>query len=150
MYLQFRSLGGTVGLAQCAAVLSSKVSSFLISASQSGVLPPSSIAALSNANSNLMSIQTIDTLPQDVQEAIRNAYRNGTRWAFISLIPWCGLAVFLTLFLSKIPDSDQLRKQGRKDKEKEVVASATGSGVTEAENLEVGSPGEARPSSKLN
>jgi hypothetical protein len=97
-----------------------------------------------------MSIQTIDTLPQDVQEAIRNAYRNGTRWAFISLIPWCGLAVFLTLFLSKIPDSDQLRKQGRKDKEKEVVASATGSGVTEAENLEVGSPGEARPSSKLN
>ena len=107
MYSQFRSLGGTVGLAQCAAVLSSKVTSFLTAAAKSGVLPPSSIAALAHASSDLSSIQSIDALPQDVQDLIRDAFRNGTRWAFISLIPWCALAAFLTSFLSMIPDTDR-------------------------------------------
>jgi len=108
--LFFRCLGGTIGLAQCATVLSSKVSSFLIAAMKSSVLPPSSIAALAHANADLTSIQAIDALPQDAQNLVRDAFRNGMRWVFISLIPWCGLAVLLTLFLSKIPDSDQARE----------------------------------------
>jgi hypothetical protein len=105
--LFFRSLGGTVGLAQCAAVLTSKVNSFLFSAVQSGSLSASTISSLSHASSGLTSIQAIDALPQDLQELVRNAFRNGTRWAFISLIPWCGVSVFLALFLSKIPDTDR-------------------------------------------
>jgi hypothetical protein len=113
--IQFRSLGGTVGLAQCAAVLSSKVTAFLRDAAKSGTVPASTIAALAHANADLTSIQSIDALPQDAQELVRNAFRNGTRWTFISLIPWCGLAVFLAAFLSKIPDSDRLRKEGVKN-----------------------------------
>jgi hypothetical protein len=109
--IQFRSLGGTVGLAQCAAVLSSKVTAFLRDAAKSGTVPASVIAALAHANANLTSIQSIDALPPDAQELVRNAFRNGTRWTFISLIPWCALAVLLSAFLSKIPDSDRLRKE---------------------------------------
>jgi hypothetical protein len=141
MDLQFRSLGGTVGLAQCAAVLSSKVTSFLTAAAKSGKIPTSSIAAISHAKSGLTSIQSIDALPQDVQALVRNAFRNGTRWAFISLIPWCALSVFLTVFLSKIPDSDKIRKESEK-KEKEVAAVNNGAGGGEAEK-EAESRGEA-------
>ena len=129
IHLQFRSLGGTVGLAQCGAILSSKVTSSLTDAAKSGVLPASSVAALTHANSDLSSIQSIDALPQDVQALIRNAFRNGTRWAFISLIPWCSLAVFLTAFLSKIPDSDRERKES--EKENQVAVSDLGSGEAE-------------------
>jgi hypothetical protein len=139
--LFFRSLGGTVGLAQCAAVLSSKVTSFLTAAAKSGAIPISSIAAISHAKSGLTSIQSIDALPQDVQALVRNAFRNGTRWAFISLIPWCALSVFLTVFLSKIPDSDKIRKESEK-KEKEVAAVNNGAGGGEAEK-EAESRGEA-------
>jgi hypothetical protein len=77
-------------------------------ASESGRLSASAIASIAHANSGLTSIQSIDALPQDL---VRNAFRNGTRWAFISLIPWAGVAVFLTVFLSKIPDSDRKMKQ---------------------------------------
>ena len=131
MHLQFRSLGGTVGLAQCGAILSSKVTSSLTDAAKSGVLPASSVAALTHANSDLSSIQFIDALPQDVQALVRNAFRNGTRWAFISLIPWCSLAVFLTAFLSKIPDSDRERKESEEKKENQVAVSDVGSGEAE-------------------
>jgi hypothetical protein len=72
-------------------------------ASESGQLSASAIASIAHANSGLISIQSIDAFPQDLQDLVRNAFRNGTRWAFISLIPWAGVAVFL----SKIPDSDE-------------------------------------------
>jgi len=104
--LFLRSLGGMVGLAQCAAVLSSKVNTFLSSAARSGSLSASS---LSHASSDLTSIPAIDALPPDLQDLVRDAFRNGTRWAFISLIPWCGVSVFLAVFLSKIPDTDRVK-----------------------------------------
>lgn len=60
----------------------------------------------------LSSLSTIDSLPPAVQTAIRDAYQQGSRWSFISLIPWAALAFIVTLFLSKIPDTDREGVQG--------------------------------------
>ncbi|KAJ7273601.1 major facilitator superfamily domain-containing protein [Mycena haematopus] len=105
--LFFRSLGGTIGLAQCAAVLYSKVTAFLTNAAESGAIPAQYISSLASASSNLSSISSIDQLPEEVQELVRNAFRSGSRWAIISLIPWCAVATFLSLGLSKIGDTDR-------------------------------------------
>lgn len=94
-------------MAQCAAVLSSKVTTFLTNAAKSGAIPAEYITSIAHANSDLTSISSIDGLPEEIQELVRNAFRNGSRWAIISLIPWCALAVFMTFGLSKIRDSDR-------------------------------------------
>jgi hypothetical protein len=57
-------------------------------------------------NANLSSLDAIDALPGNVRALVRNAFRDGTRWAFISLIPWCAVAVVLSVFMSNIPDPD--------------------------------------------
>jgi hypothetical protein len=97
----------------------------LTAAGKSGVLPASEIAKLAHANTDLTSIQSIDSLPQDVQGLVRDAFRNGTRWAFISLIPWCGVAIILTYFLSQIPDSDQVLEVAEKGEKASVKGSTS-------------------------
>ena len=105
---QFRALGGTVGLAQCGAVLNAKVKSYIIDVANSGQLSAAEIAQLLEAlSSSASSLTSINSLPADIQQVVREAYRSGSRWSFISLIPWAGLSVLLTLFLSRIPDSDK-------------------------------------------
>lgn len=110
--LFFRSLGGTVGLAQCSTVMNAKVKQYFTS------LPASAFADLQNSNStntltginaqSLASLQTIQDLPPSIQELVKNAFRNGVRWCFISLIPWAGVTVIAVLFLSKIQDTDRM------------------------------------------
>ncbi|KAI0919479.1 hypothetical protein AcV5_001532 [Taiwanofungus camphoratus] len=88
--LFFRALGGTVGLAH------------------SGVLSSSDANILSQGTgSSITSLQGINALPRELQSLVRDAYRNGTRWSFISLIPWAGLAFMTSLLLSKIEDTDR-------------------------------------------
>jgi hypothetical protein len=108
-WLQFRSLGGTVGLAQCAAVLNSKVKSSLDGAIASGAISPSDAIALASASAHggLTSLQSLGALPEEVQVLVKHAFREGTRWAFMSLIPWCAIALLLSLFLSNIVDTDR-------------------------------------------
>ncbi|KAF9815244.1 hypothetical protein IEO21_04691 [Rhodonia placenta] len=106
--LFFRALGGTVGLAQCGAVLNGKVASYITSLLRSGTLSAATANSLSQASSSsLSSLQSINALPQEVQQIVKDAFRDGTRWAFISLIPWAALACIGTFFLSNIRDSDQ-------------------------------------------
>ena len=107
-YSQSRALGGTVGLAQCGAVLNAKVNSHISSLIASGSLSSSDAQALTQAMSEgLTSLSSINSLPSNVQSAVRGAYQQGSRWSFISLIPWAALAFIVTLFLSKIPDTDR-------------------------------------------
>ncbi|KAG1752025.1 major facilitator superfamily domain-containing protein [Suillus lakei] len=111
LMLFFRALGGTAGLAQCFTVMNAKVNSYIVEQIQSGAISGSDLdvlEALYNSG-GLNSIQSLDGLPSVVQQIIRDAFRNGVRWSFISLIPWAGLAVILSLFLSKIPDTDVQR-----------------------------------------
>ncbi|KIJ61324.1 hypothetical protein HYDPIDRAFT_116087 [Hydnomerulius pinastri MD-312] len=122
MTLFFRSLGGTVGLAQCGAVLSAKVDSYLKDQVRSGALTGPDAAALSSANANQLvdSVQTLQSLPPDVQAAIRDAYRYGVQWSFISLIPWAAVSFLVLLFLSKITDQDRLREEEDARREREA------------------------------
>jgi len=109
LQLFFRVLGGTVGVAQCATVLNAKVKASIKELVLSGLVPPST-----SFSNSVGSLGNINSLPGPVAIAIKDAFRNGTRWAFISLIPWTGIAVFMTVFLSKIEDTDaqaKLQKQ---------------------------------------
>ena len=63
------------------------------------------LASLRNSG-GLKSIQTLDGLPNSVRIVVKEAFREGVRWSFISLIPWAGAATIGSLFLSKIQDTD--------------------------------------------
>ena len=93
----------------------------------SGSLSAEDAGVLANGLSDgLSSLQDIDALPTDVQVAVKNAFQQGSRWSFISLIPWAGVAVIATLFLSNIRDTDKLEAErlqaAREDKEKHAEA----------------------------
>ncbi|KAH7910601.1 major facilitator superfamily domain-containing protein [Hygrophoropsis aurantiaca] len=126
MTLFFRSLGGTVGLAQCAAVMNAKVKQYISAQIRNGALSGPDLAALAQADTSqsLNSLQSLSALPPDVQNVIREAFRNGVRWAFISLLPWCCLSFFLLLFLSKITDQDRERDAAHAEQEREAYARA--------------------------
>lgn len=111
LLLFFRALGGTIGLAQCFTVMNAKVDSYIVGQIQSGAVSGSDLNTLEALYSGggLDSMQSLEGLPPAVQQIIRDAFRDGVRWSFISLIPWAGLAVILSLFLSKIPDADAQR-----------------------------------------
>jgi hypothetical protein len=122
-------LGGTIGLAQCGAVLNAKVSHYITQLALSGAISASDAQAISLSAAGLTSVDGLDGLPADIQQAVRDAFRQGTRFAFISLIPWCALSFLATLFLQRIPDGDGRQTvsprtpvQMGQDKEKEVGA----------------------------
>ncbi|TDL15813.1 MFS general substrate transporter [Rickenella mellea] len=122
--LFFRTLGGTVGLAQCATIMNSKVRSQLTSLGASS----SSTAHLSAIS--LGSLQQINNLPPEIRSAIKKAFRNGVRWSFISLIPWCALSFFACLFLSNIPDTDRAKEKQKVDDGSVEKKDGEGSGDT--------------------
>ncbi|CCM03053.1 uncharacterized protein FIBRA_05172 [Fibroporia radiculosa] len=105
--LFFRAFGGTIGLAQCGAVLNAKVKSYLGDLIASGTISGTYAGQLAQPATSLTSLQSIDGLPIELQLYVREAFRVGTRWAFISLVPWAALACIGTLFLSKIRDTDR-------------------------------------------
>jgi hypothetical protein len=106
--LQLRSFGGTVGLAQCSAVLNAKVKARLNYLVLSGEIPIAEIAQIAGHRgaASLASIEELKRLPAPVAEAIRGAFREGTRWAFLSLIPWLAVAAIGAFFCSNISDTD--------------------------------------------
>ena len=42
---------------------------------------------------------------------MKEAFRQGTRFAFISLIPWSAIAFILSVFLTKITDVDRAQRE---------------------------------------
>ncbi|KAF9237179.1 MFS general substrate transporter [Melanogaster broomeanus] len=108
MLLFFRTLGGTIGLAQCFTVMNAKVNSYILNQISTGALSGSDLATLVGLldSGGLSSVTTLDGFPTAVQTVIREAFRTGVRWSFISLIPWLGVGFILSVFLSKIPDTD--------------------------------------------
>jgi len=71
----------------------------------------------------LSSVTSLDGFPSSVQSVIRNAFLDGVRWSFVSLIPWLGVGTVLSVFLSKIRDSDaegkgeEVRESGNGERE---------------------------------
>lgn len=72
-------------------------------------LSPSDLAAFTSLlnSGGLTSVTSLDGLPSAVQTVIRDAFLDGVRWSFVSLIPWLGLGCVLSVFLSRISDSDK-------------------------------------------
>ncbi|CDO74451.1 hypothetical protein BN946_scf184979.g6 [Trametes cinnabarina] len=119
-----RSLGGTVGLAQCGAVLNGKVNTSILALVRSGTLSRSDAHELAQGlAAGISSLQSISALPPEIQTAVKDAFRNGTRWSFISLLPWAGLSFVLTLFLSNIRDTDrEAREAAAAEQNQEATA----------------------------
>ncbi|KAH9946096.1 MFS general substrate transporter [Epithele typhae] len=108
-----RSLGGTVGLAQCGAVLNAKVSQTLAARVAAGELPAAVGAALADGVSGLSAAGGgLDALPPAAVALVQAAFQEGSKWAFYSLIPWAGVALVLSVFLSDIKDTDAEAKAG--------------------------------------
>ncbi|KAI0093053.1 major facilitator superfamily domain-containing protein [Irpex rosettiformis] len=106
LLLFFRALGGTIGLAQCGAVLNAKVSHYINDLVNNGTISASDAQTVSLSSNSLSSANGLDDLSPQLQGYVRTAFQQGTRYAFISLIPWAGVALIVTLFLSRISDGD--------------------------------------------
>lgn len=65
------------------------------------------------------SIQGMNSLLPTVQTAVRDAFRYGLQWNFISLVPWARLSFFVLLFLSEISDQDRIESGGKRDEARE-------------------------------
>jgi hypothetical protein len=102
---QTRTLGGTVGLAQCGAILNAKVTSAITAAVRSGAISWSDAQKFSSVGIDSLSV--INSLSPSSQALVRGAFRDGVKWSFYSLIPWYALSFVTTICLRKIPDSDK-------------------------------------------
>ncbi|KAG8215957.1 major facilitator superfamily domain-containing protein [Butyriboletus roseoflavus] len=133
--------GGTVGLAQCFTILNAKVNgdiaSQLSSLVAAGTLTASDIAALASLlnSGGLSSVTSLDGLPSVVQEVVRDAFRDGVRWGFVSLVPWLGVGCVVSVFLSRIADSEKKEKDG--EGEGEGKEKGGSEGQSEAELVEM-------------
>lgn len=125
---QFRTAGGTIGLAQLSAVLESKVKSYLANLGRTaGELSDTEKSALGSlSGASLDSVDAILNLPPDVRSLVQDAFRKACQWSFISLIPWCCVAAILCLFLSTIPE-DVLGPTGQNRKDETELASGRSS-----------------------
>jgi hypothetical protein len=107
--LFFRTAGGTIGLAQLFAVMYSRVGRYISNQVASGRI---SLQELSEIRQSLTSIDTrsggILGLSGVLRDVITEAFKDGLRWAFFSLLPWLAIAAVVSFFLSNI-DEDRLR-----------------------------------------
>lgn len=107
-------MGGVVGLAQLAAVMNSRVRDYIISQIDSGSITfPQALEIMTSLNSVGAQYGGIFSLPDDLRAVVTAAFRDGLRWAFISLLPWLGITFALCLFLRKVPEERLNRKSGQ-------------------------------------
>jgi Na+/proline symporter len=114
--LFFRTVGGAIGLAQLAAVLNAKVRADITSLIYSGGLSLEDMQAIGEKSSSIDSLGGINNLPPAIRQHVKAAFADGLKWAFISLLPWCGIAFVSVLFLSMIPE-ERLAKKSNSDTE---------------------------------
>ncbi|KAG8935917.1 hypothetical protein FRC03_000609 [Tulasnella sp. 419] len=105
MNLFFRTAGGTLGLAQLATVLNSKVVSYIkdgLTSPDSGFTPEQQAQLENVFGDSLNSLDSIQSLDSNLRAFVQAAFRDGCRWSFISLLPWCAVAFAVCLFLRNI------------------------------------------------
>lgn len=125
-------------------MLNAKVNNSILALVRSGTLDAADAAALaSGLGAGVSSLQDISTLPEVVQGAVKDAFRNGSRWAFLSLLPWTALGMIATLFLSNIRDTDREAREA-------LAGAAAGGQTPEVEKKQVTNEttvvaGEPRP-----
>jgi hypothetical protein len=139
--LFFRTAGGTIGLAQLSAVMYSRVRSYVTHQVIIGRISPLDAARIS------MSLNTVghsgngnDTgifgLPETLKNVTLDAFKDGLRWAFFSLLPWLFISWVLCLFLSRIADERLNQKPGQLYTESHRDPAAVPVGETETASAE--------------
>lgn len=132
--LFFRTAGGVVGLAQLSAVMYSRVRTFIYDAVFSGRITPLQALQISQALSSVGGTEAggILSLPDALRQVVTDAFRDGLRWAFISLLPWLGIAFVLCLFLPLVPDERLNQVPGLTPKEQQERQEAERKAAREA------------------
>lgn len=123
--LFFRSLGGTIGLAQLSAVMYSRVRSYITNEIKSGRLSLADAGRIQSSLGSVGSKTGILGLPDNLRTITTEAFKDGLRWAFFSLLPWLVVAWVLALFLKPIdlkrlnqnPGQPLAKKQTEKEEE---------------------------------
>ncbi|PVF97524.1 MFS general substrate transporter [Serendipita vermifera] len=118
--LFFRTAGGTIGLAQLSAVMFSRVRSYIFDQVLSGRISPmdaarigASLNSVGHSGTGGSGSSGIFGLPDNLKNVATDAFKDGLRWAFLSLVPWLGVSFVLCLFLSRIADERLNRKPGQ-------------------------------------
>ena len=86
--------GGTIGITIMSSVFSNKLSNHIANASN----------AISNSTS---SVEDINALPPADQIIVRGWFSNAVYWAYISILPFLGLAGVLSFFLGNVKITSQ-------------------------------------------
>jgi hypothetical protein len=89
--------GGTVGISIMSAVFSNKLSNHIANASHD----------LSNSTASVSSIQG---LPPDVQVVVRGWFSDAVYWAYVSILPFLGLAGVLSFFIGNVKITGKKQK----------------------------------------
>ncbi|PVF97525.1 MFS general substrate transporter [Serendipita vermifera] len=130
--LFFRTAGGIIGIAQLSAVMFSRVRSYITAQVYKGRISPfDALRIASSLNSvgsrphgpgggrnNEGNGTGIFDLPENLKNVTIEAFKDGLRWAFLSLVPWLAVAFVMSLFLNKI---DEERFKGTGDKDQRVL-----------------------------
>ncbi|KAG8830751.1 hypothetical protein FRC17_004286 [Serendipita sp. 399] len=117
--LFFRIAGGTIGLAQLSAVMNSRARTYIYNAAVSGRITPAQAALISlSLNSVDSSGGGIYSLPEELISVITDAFRDGLRAAFFSLLPWLAVGLVMCLFLSKVSEERMDGKKARQSAER--------------------------------
>ncbi|CAG8692177.1 194_t:CDS:2, partial [Acaulospora colombiana] len=123
--LFFRTAGGVIGLAQLSAVMFSQVRSYIkkqvisgrITLSDAGRISASlaSVGTVHGGGTSSAGSGGIFGLPDNLRTVTTEAFKDGIRWAFLSLVPWLGISLLLCLFLTRV-DPERLNvKSGQVD-----------------------------------
>lgn len=121
--MQFRNLGGTIGLAQLSAVLETRIRTHirdLISSGQISADDSSQIFASLSALSGGANHGGLDNLPANLRHVVTDAYKLGTSDAFLSLVPWCCVGLGLCWFLKNIHEPPS---QGQEQEQEQIPSS---------------------------
>ena len=117
--LFFRTLGGTIGLAQLSAVMYSRVRAYITSQVTRGAITIGQAGMIAQALNTLDSSSGgnsnsggggVYALPDQLKTIAIDAFRDGLRAAFWSLLPWLAVALILCCFLSRVPE-ERLRRR---------------------------------------
>ncbi|PVG04257.1 MFS general substrate transporter [Serendipita vermifera] len=124
--LFFRTAGGVIGLAQLSAVMFSQVRTYITKQIISGRITPSDAVRISASLASVGTVHGGGTssttgsggifgLPDNLRAVTTEAFKDGIRWAFLSLLPWLGISLLVCLFLTRV-DPERLNvKSGQVD-----------------------------------
>lgn len=98
----------------------SRVRSYIANEVKSGRLSLTDAARIQAALNSVAKTNGIFSLPDNLLAVATIAFKKGLQWAFLSLIPWLGIAWILVLFLQPIDPARLDQKRGQSTRNMEL------------------------------